>query len=180
MSAEMSLCVLMVVAVCGLHEARGLLPAPLDLWTVGVHVTATAECADGEQYVFCLGGAADCVRSCGADGVPHGAELAVDGDRGTSWQSPTAASYLSQGTVSLPAESLTIDLGQVSFQQQLVCVRAPPLFLQEVYVTGVRVFAGDGNTLAFTVRLSVSLDGNNFTTLGSASGLGQDMVGSGY
>ena len=104
--------VVCLVAVCSLHCGQGLLP--LNLQADEVLVAANVECGDGEQYTVCPS-EPECLRTCGEKGgIPHGAELSVDGDRATSWQSPTQQFYSSAGDT-VPAARLTIDLGQASY-----------------------------------------------------------------
>ena len=104
-----------LVALYGVHSGQGLQTIPINLQADQVHVVATAECGDGEQYVACAPAGSDCLRTCGEKrGIPHGAELSVDGDKGTSWQSPTRQFYASMGEP-VPAATLIIDLGQASY-----------------------------------------------------------------
>lgn len=106
--------VVCLVAVCSLHGGHGLQLIPLNLQVDEVQATATAQCEGGEQYAVCPDLAAECLRNCSEKGgIPHGPELSVDGDRDTSWQSPTQNFYTSAGEA-VPSVSLTIDLGQVS------------------------------------------------------------------
>lgn len=104
------------IATCSLQAVHGLQPVLLDLTSGGTRVTATAECgADGPtEYAVCSNGP-DCVRTCGRGNgeTAHHAELAVDGDRSTSWQSPPLSFYQARGE-SIGSQNLTIDLGQVS------------------------------------------------------------------
>ena len=109
---------LLLLAVCSLQAVQGLQPLLLDLQADGAEITATAECgfasdgsASSAEYVVCIGGP-QCVRRCGEGGIAHGAELAVDGDRNTSWQSPPLSFYLERGE-SIGSHNLTIDLGRV-------------------------------------------------------------------
>ncbi|CAI8004096.1 hypothetical protein GBAR_LOCUS3833, partial [Geodia barretti] len=69
----------------------------------------------------------------------------VDGDRATSWQSPTQQFYSSAGDT-VPAARLTIDLGQA------------------MHVAEVRVWSGEGR-LPSSTTLSGSLDGQEFIVL---------------
>lgn len=108
---------LLAIAACSLQTVHGLQPVLLDLTSEGIQVTATTECggSDGPtEYAVCSTGP-DCVRTCGrGDGeIAHHAELAVDGDRSTSWQSPPLSFYQARGE-SIGSHNLTIDLGRVS------------------------------------------------------------------
>lgn len=110
----------LAACACSLQATRGSFI--LDLSSDDVLVSASAECgvdvADGSPlptpYRVC-GGGPDCVRTCGTGGgqVPHGPELATDGDRNSSWQSPPLSHYLSGGG-GPQSEDLTLDLGRVS------------------------------------------------------------------
>ena len=113
----------LLLATCSLQAVQAIIePLLLDLQVDGVHVTASTECgvaADGSslptEYAVCAGDGPECVRTCGAgggEGVEHGAELAVDGDRITSWQSPPLSFYQARGDT-LGSHNLTIDLGRV-------------------------------------------------------------------
>ena len=112
---------LLLLAVCSWRAAQALQPLPLDLGANGAEVTATSVCgfaADGSasltEYAVCAGDP-QCVRTCGGGEIAHGAELAVDGDRGTSWQSPPLSFYQALGE-SIGSHNLTIDLGRVCRQ----------------------------------------------------------------
>ena len=103
--------------VCGLHAARGLQAELLDLQADGIRVSATAECGGGTEYAVCSPPDEDnCVRTCGrgSGAIAHGPELAVDGDRSTSWQSPPLSFYEALGET-IGDHSLTVDLGRVRF-----------------------------------------------------------------
>ena len=110
------LLIFLAACACGLQATRGL-----DLPSGDVLVSATAECgvdaADGSPlptpYRVCSGGP-ECERTCGTAGgqVLHSPELAVDGDRNSSWQSPPLSHYLAGGG-GPQGEDLTLDLGQV-------------------------------------------------------------------
>ena len=109
---------LLLLAACSLQAVQALQPLLLDLRADGAEVTATAECgvasdgsASSAEYVVCIG-EPQCVRRCGGEGIAHGAELAVDGDRNTSWQSPPLSFYQERGET-IGDHNLTIDLGRV-------------------------------------------------------------------
>ena len=115
-SLKMRTAVLSLLVACSLQAVQGLQGKLLDLRDV--RVTATAECGVpvATEYVVCSdtsGG--ECVRTCGRGGggaIAHDAELAVDGDTATSWQSPPLSFYQSLGET-IPSHYLTIDLGLV-------------------------------------------------------------------
>ena len=160
------------MAVCSLHCGEGLLP--LNLQADEVLVAANVECSDGEQYTACPS-APECLRTCGEKGgIPHGAELSVDGDRATSWQSPTQQFYSSAGET-VPAARLTIDLGQASSLLIPALQKTCPLLFQAVHVAEVRVWSGEGR-LPSSATLSGSLDGQEFIVLSSSLPFGQDLV----
>ena len=112
---------LLAVLVCSERSANTAFP--LDLRSKAVRVSATAECGvgfDGRPlpmaYRVCRGGGAQCERICSASGtngsVAHGVELAVDGNRYTSWQSPPLSHYLATGE-GARGENLTVQFGEV-------------------------------------------------------------------
>ena len=114
----------LALLVCSERSASAVFP--LDLRSDAVRVSATAECgadADGRPlpmaYRVCRGGGAQCERICSASGtngsVAHGVELAVDGDRNTSWQSPPLSHYLATGE-GARGENLTVQFGEVRTQ----------------------------------------------------------------
>ena len=142
--------VAVLVALCTLRTGLGLQPVLLHLQTEDVSVTATAECGDGDLYVVCPG-SGECLRKCGGkDGTPHRAELAVDGDRTTSWQSPTATFYGSGEAP--PVQSLTIDLGQAS--------PLPPLQLSGADVFSAAAGGASGGSAGVVWRGSTAIHYN--------------------
>lgn len=129
---------LLALATCRLQTVQGLQPVLLNLPSEEVQVTATAECgvaADGSslptEYVVCPDGP-DCVRTCGKE-IAHHAQLAVDGDRSTSWQSPPLSFYQARGE-SIDSHNLTIDLGRVSAQSAFSFYEALKLYMCACYL----------------------------------------------
>lgn len=102
-----------MVVLCGLQAVWGL--ELLDLQADRIRVAATAECDGGTAYVVCSPSEDNCVRTCGSGGggeIAHGPELAVDGERSSSWQSPPLSFYEAAGET-IGNHNLTLDLGRV-------------------------------------------------------------------
>ena len=121
---------LLLLTTCSLQAVRAALPQTLDLRNEPeVVVSATSECgvsADGTAvstgYRTCAGSGPDCIRTCGTgeNEVLHSAELAVDQNRNTSWQSPPLSFYKENTNGTLDQQDFTIDLGRVRSKMHFV------------------------------------------------------------
>lgn len=109
--------VVLLLVTFSLQDVQGLQTKLLDLRADDVRVTATAECGvpTVSQYTVCSGDGGECLRTCGKSGdevLAHNAELSVDGDSDTSWQSPSLSFYQALGET-ITSHNLTIDIGRV-------------------------------------------------------------------